>query len=156
MFLQCLKDEFPDVRLNIISKLENVNNVIGVELLSQSLLPAIVELAEDKNWRVRLAIIEFMPLLAKQLGVKFFDEKLLGMCLGWMSDSVYSIREAATTNVRKLTEVFGVEWAKGSIIPKILAMTTHTNFTYRLTTVFALSVLYSFKCRLYRMQCHRK
>jgi len=26
MFLQMLKDEFPDVRLNIISKLESVNN----------------------------------------------------------------------------------------------------------------------------------
>lgn len=30
----------------------------------QSLLPAIVELAEDTKWRVRLAIIEYMPLLA--------------------------------------------------------------------------------------------
>ncbi|XXG70983.1 hypothetical protein AAC387_Pa07g0337 [Persea americana] len=33
-------------------------NVIGIDLLSQSLLPAIVELAEDRHWRVRLAIIE--------------------------------------------------------------------------------------------------
>lgn len=32
MFLQMLKDEFPDVRLNIISKLESVNN--GVHMLS--------------------------------------------------------------------------------------------------------------------------
>jgi serine/threonine-protein phosphatase 2A regulatory subunit A len=57
-----LKDDFPDVRLNIISKLENVNQVIGVDRLSQSLLPAIVDLAEDKQWRVRLAIIEYIPL----------------------------------------------------------------------------------------------
>ncbi len=41
--------------------------VIGIQLLSQSLLPAIVELAEDKQWRVRLAIIENIPLLASQL-----------------------------------------------------------------------------------------
>ena len=33
--------------------------------LSQSLLQAIVELAEDSKWRVRMAIIEYMPLLAK-------------------------------------------------------------------------------------------
>jgi hypothetical protein len=43
------------------------NTVIGIEPLSQSLLPAIVALAEDKQWRVRLAIIENIPLLAKQL-----------------------------------------------------------------------------------------
>lgn len=41
--------------------------MIGIRQLSQSLLPAIVELAEDAKWRVRLAIIEYMPLLAGQL-----------------------------------------------------------------------------------------
>jgi len=43
------------------------SQVIGVKQLSQSILPAIVELAEDPKWRVRLAIIEYMPLLAGQL-----------------------------------------------------------------------------------------
>lgn len=57
----------PEVRLNIISNLDCVNEVIGIRQLSQSLLPAIVELAEDAKWRVRLAIIEYMPLLAGQL-----------------------------------------------------------------------------------------
>ena len=52
------------MRLNIISNLDCVNEVIGIQQLSQSLLPAIVELAEDTKWRVRLAIIEYMPLLA--------------------------------------------------------------------------------------------
>jgi len=39
LFLQFLKDDFPEVRLNIISKLDQVNKVIGVDMLSQSLLP---------------------------------------------------------------------------------------------------------------------
>lgn len=67
LFLSQLKDECPEVRLNIISNLDCVNEVIGIQQLSQSLLPAIVELAEDSKWRVRLAIIEYMPLLAGQL-----------------------------------------------------------------------------------------
>ncbi len=114
--------------------------VIGIELLSQSLLPAIVKLAEDKQWRVRLAIIEYIPLLASQLGVEFFDEKLSGLCMSWLGDSVYSIREAATINLRKLTEVFGIEWAKSTIIPKVLAMGDHPNYLYRMTTIFAIIV----------------
>ncbi|KAF3491655.1 protein phosphatase PP2A regulatory subunit A [Arthroderma uncinatum] len=141
MFLQMLKDEFPDVRLHIISKLELVNKVIGIDLLSQSLLPAIVQLAEDKQWRVRLAIIEYIPLLASQLGVKFFDEQLNSLCLGWLGDAVFSIREAATQNLKKLTEVFGVEWANGSIIPKVTAMGQHPNYLYRMTTCFAITTL---------------
>lgn len=158
MFLQMLKDEFPDVRLHIISKLELVNKgtltcfaqqhslltqlllVIGIELLSQSLLPAIVQLAEDKQWRVRLAIIEYIPLLAGQLGQDFFDDKLSTLCMSWLGDTVFSIREAATKNLKKLTEVFGVGWASNAIIPKVIVMGKHPNYLYRMTTCFAISV----------------
>lgn len=65
-----------------------VVQVIGIDLLSQSLLPAIVELAEDRHWRVRLAIIEYIPLLASQLGVGFFDDKLGALCMQWLQDKV--------------------------------------------------------------------
>lgn len=99
-----------------------------------------MQLAEDKQWRVRLAIIEYIPLLASQLGVNFFDEQLSDLCMGWLGDTVFSIREAATQNLRKLTEVFGVNWAKDSIIPKVMAMGQHPNYLYRMTTCFAVSV----------------
>jgi serine/threonine-protein phosphatase 2A regulatory subunit A len=62
--------------------------VIGIDLLSQSLLPAVVELAGDRHWRVRLAIIEYIPLLASQLGVGFFDDKLGALCMQWLEDKV--------------------------------------------------------------------
>ena len=65
--------------------------VIGIDLLSQSLLPAIVELAEDRHWRVRLAIIEYIPLLASQLGVGFFDDKLGALCMQWLKDKVSEV-----------------------------------------------------------------
>ena len=74
--------------LNSIHMLEAILQVIGIDLLSQSLLPAIVELAEDRHWRVRLAIIEYIPLLASQLGVGFFDDKLGGLCMQWLQDKV--------------------------------------------------------------------
>jgi serine/threonine-protein phosphatase 2A regulatory subunit A len=86
LYLILLKDDTAEVRLNIISSLDKVNDVIGASQLSTSLLPAIVELAEDSKWRVRLAIVEYMPLLAKQLGQQFFEEKLLPLCLQWLVD----------------------------------------------------------------------
>ncbi|KAI0078883.1 ARM repeat-containing protein [Panus rudis PR-1116 ss-1] len=141
LFLHLLKDEFPEVRLNIISKLEQVNSVIGIELLSESLLPAIVELAEDKSWRVRQAIIEYIPLLATQLGKAFFDEQLGNLCMGWLGDNVYSIREAATVNLKRLTEVFGVEWSRVQIVPKIVQMGAHMNYLLRMTTVQAIATI---------------
>ena len=64
--------------------------VIGIQQLSQSLLPAIVELAEDGKWRVRLAIIEHMPLLASQLGQQFFNDRLNDLCMQVSSESQIS------------------------------------------------------------------
>jgi serine/threonine-protein phosphatase 2A regulatory subunit A len=146
-FLALLKDEFPDVRLNIISKLEQVNAVIGIDDLSSALLPAIMQLAEDKQWRVRQAIIEYIPLLAKQLGVTFFDDALAKLCMSWLGDSVFSIREAATVNLKNLTEVFGVEWARGTIIPQVLEMARTQNYLHRMTTIFAITVRRALLCR---------
>jgi serine/threonine-protein phosphatase 2A regulatory subunit A len=99
-----------------------------------------MQLAEDKQWRVRQAIIEYIPLLAPQLGVQFFDEKLGSLCMTWLGDTVFSIRESATINLKKLTDVFGVEWAKGTILPQIVEMGKHPNYLYRMTTVFSITV----------------
>ena len=99
--------------------------------MSQSLLPAIVELAEDSKWRVRLAIIEYMPLLAGQLGVEFFDEKLNNLYANWLLDHVFAIREAETINLKKLVEKFGHEWAQNTIIPKVLNMARDQNYLIR-------------------------
>ncbi|THU72136.1 hypothetical protein C4D60_Mb04t08920 [Musa balbisiana] len=141
IFLSLLKDEFPDVRLNIISKLDQVNQVIGIDLLSQSLLPAIVELAEDRHWRVRLAIIEYIPLLASQLGVGFFDDKLGSLCMQWLEDKVFSIRDSAANNLKLLAEEFGPEWAMQHIIPQVLEKINNPHYLYRMTILQAISLI---------------
>ncbi len=92
---------------------------MGITQLSQSLLPAIVELAEDSKWRVRLAIIEYMPLLASQLGIQCFNDQLTSLSLNWLLDNVYAVREAAVSNLRNLMDKFGIEWATSQVVPKV-------------------------------------
>ena len=87
-----------------------------------------------------MAIIEYMPLLAGQLGVEFFDEKLNTLCMAWLVDHVYAIREAATNNLKKLVEKFGVEWAQSTVIPKVLAMARDQNYLHRMTCLFCINV----------------
>jgi len=81
--------------------IKSLLQVIGIDLLSQSLLPAIVELAEDRHWRVRLAIIEYIPLLASQLGVGFFDDKLGALCMQWLQDKVCGLHLIVCAYFRK-------------------------------------------------------
>ena len=129
------------MRLNIIGKLEALNAVVGVDLLSASLLPAVTELAEDRHWRVRLAIIEYIPALASQLGMPFFDDKLGLLCLSWLTDSVHAIREAAALNLRRLAEAFGAEWAAQHIVPQVLTLTKSPHYLYRATVLAAVGQL---------------
>lgn len=141
LLLTLLKDTNSDVRLNIISQLHSINEVIGVSLLSQSLLPAIVDLAEDSKWRVRSAIIGHMPLLAKQLGANFFNDKLCDICMGCLGDSVYTVRQAAAANLWRLADLFGPDWTRAHVLPKVTLMHTHTSYLHRMTALYAVQVL---------------
>lgn len=89
----------------------------------------------------RYAIIEYMPLLAGQLGQEFFDEKLNALCMTWLVDHVFAIREAATLNLKKLVDQFGAEWAENTVIPKVLAMSRDQNYLHRMTCLFCINVL---------------
>lgn len=63
--------------------------MIGIDLLSQSLLSVIDELSEAKHWRVRVALINFIPLLASQLGFGFYNDKIGALCMQWLIDKVF-------------------------------------------------------------------
>ena len=82
-----------------------------------------------------------MPLLAGQLGVDFFDEKLNSLCMTWLIDHVFAIREAATNNLKKLVEKFGTDWAQQTVIPKVVAMSRDQNYLHRMTCLFCINVL---------------
>ena len=109
--------------------------------MSQSLLPAILDLSSDKKWRIRLAIIEHLPALAQQLGVEFFETKLAELCTTWLGDSVASIREAAAMNLSKLSAVFGVPWSLRFLVPRVATLASSPNYLYRITAVMALREL---------------
>mmetsp|Transcript_11423 Transcript_11423/g.12707 ORF Transcript_11423/g.12707 Transcript_11423/m.12707 type:complete len:607 (-) Transcript_11423:318-2138(-) len=130
-----------EVRLNVISSLGALNEVIGVDLLSQSLLPAIKDLAEDGKWRIRLAIMQHIPHLAKHLGKDFFSNELTALCIGWLGDDISSIREAGAHNLKELTQIFGAEWAIESLLPPLDKVRRHQSYLRRLTAAHAFTLM---------------
>jgi serine/threonine-protein phosphatase 2A regulatory subunit A len=140
-FIQLLRDENPQVRLAIVAQIGTADGVITIDAISTALLPAIIDLANDKNWRVRAQIITHIPILAKQMQVVYFEQNLLDLCLKWLSDRVFSIREAATKNLTSLTDVYGKEWTKSKIVPRIIDLKNNAHYLYRLTAVRAAEVL---------------
>jgi len=144
MVLILLKDEDSQVRLNVIASLDSLSFVMGVRNLSNVLLPAIVGLAENRNWRIRLAVIEHIPLLARQLGRHVFDDEmhLTALCLTWLGDCVWSVREASIINLKSLTDLYGEDWAQSAVVPEIIDLfKSSSNYLYRMTSLNAIGSL---------------
>ena len=57
------EEENLEVKLTLLSSLNDIDNVIGVEKLAANIVPILVELSKDKKWRVRLGIIPYLPRL---------------------------------------------------------------------------------------------
>jgi len=141
-YLTLLKDDFSEVRLNLLSHLSNITDIMKNEQISQTLLNALESLLQDKNWRTRLAAVEHLSIIASEMGVNLFKEtKLSDLCFSLLGDNVLAIRSAGIENLKSLTDIFGVEWAKENIVPKIIEMSKHTIYTYRMTTLKTIQKL---------------
>lgn len=68
IFLNLLRDDNSEVRLNLFKRLEDLNQVIGIENLQESIIPSLTDLSQDKNWRIKLSVVQQFPVLARQLG----------------------------------------------------------------------------------------
>lgn len=63
--------------------------VIGDQEFDKQVIPAIIGLNNDKIWRVKLAVIQFIPLLADFIPQQLFKERLEPTVVGWLSDPVF-------------------------------------------------------------------
>jgi serine/threonine-protein phosphatase 2A regulatory subunit A len=138
IFLVLLRDEFSEVRVNLFKNLDDITKVIDIESLSQSLIPALTELAVDKNWRTRSNAVEFLPIFARKMGEDFFNEKFSKILIDWLMDKVFGVREAAVRCVKALTELLGPIWAERHLFPRILQMKENTNYLHRMTPLFCV------------------
>jgi len=64
---QLLRDEVPEVRMELIKHVNKLNESLGPLLISERIVPALINLSRDPNWRVRLNVVEYAPNLADVL-----------------------------------------------------------------------------------------
>lgn len=79
----------------------------------------VLKMADDTQWRVRLSVVETLPVYARHLGMEMFDDRLKDIQCRALSDSVAHIRERAILNLAELSKEFGDEWMKASILPSV-------------------------------------
>ncbi|CAG7862247.1 unnamed protein product [Brassica rapa] len=128
IFLSLLKDEFPDVCLNIISKLDQVNQVIGIDLLSRSLLPAIVlasstlcmQWLQDKVHSIRDAAANNLKRLAEEFGHEWAMQHIVPQFLEMINNPHYLYRMTILRAVSLLAPVIGSEITCSKLLPVVI------------------------------------
>ena len=99
LVLPCLSvlatDELTNVRLAVMLQLGPFVRVTGLEGEAQEavLLPLLVRLGDDKNWRIRHVILHLMPQLSAELGPAAFWKHFATVVEKRASDSCALVRE---------------------------------------------------------------
>jgi len=136
---QMTKDEFHQVRNNIISKMDVLTEALGATGITNTVLPNLLELAKDPKWRVRKTVVDKMALLGKCLGVKTFEKKLQPVVISALSDHVFAIRERACAQIGLIVEEFGGKWAAEKFFSSAFAIYDKTtNYLHRMTCLLVI------------------
>eukprot|EP00850_Spirogloea_muscicola_P022421 SM000293S10922 [mRNA] locus=s293:9990:14172:- [translate_table: standard] len=146
--LPCVKqlstDTSQHVRAALASVIMGMAPLLGKEATIEQLLPIFLALLKDEFPDVRLNIISKLDQVNQVIGIDLLSQSLLPAIVELAEDRhwrVYSIREAAANNLKRLAEEFGAEWAQAHIIPQILDMMNNPHYLYRMTILFAISML---------------
>ena len=67
-----LKNNSTEVIVSLIENLEPLIRVLPPVPVNEKLIPALINLAQDKIWRIRLAAVQFFPKLSEYIDAETF------------------------------------------------------------------------------------
>ncbi|CAH8867489.1 unnamed protein product [Trichobilharzia szidati] len=67
-----------------------------------TLLPSLLRLWQDKNWRVRLGVVQSVPCLYDKLPESCLQDTVLPANLAWLRDPAWCVRECACRSLARL------------------------------------------------------
>ena len=106
IFLDLIKDEAHDIRMLIIKNLDKLNEVVNIDNYVQGIIPSLVEISDNNNWHVRNQVQEIIPTIARIVKKKIFLDSIMPICLKWLTDQVYAIRQNACKILKRVYNIF--------------------------------------------------
>lgn len=137
-----MKDTATEVRVSILNHIQNVTKAIGKENTEKHIIPALLELTTDKQWRVRYGIAQFFPKFAMIFGKEVYLDKMEKISLDFLTDNVYKIREQSILNLFELKTHLGKEWFERIVKEKIREFARSDKCAIRIQSIFILRILY--------------
>jgi serine/threonine-protein phosphatase 2A regulatory subunit A len=136
LFLNLIRDDNHEIRMTLLKNLDSLHKVISIEVFIQSILVSIIEIANNKIWRTRIQICEIIPILASIMVRETFMEQLFPLCIGCLTDDVFSIREAGCTLMSKLYKIYKSPEFEKVLLEKLGEMRASSSYLIRNTILF--------------------
>jgi serine/threonine-protein phosphatase 2A regulatory subunit A len=138
IFLDLIKDEDHDIRMVIIKNLDKLNEVVNIDNFVQGIIPSLVEISDNNNWRVRAQVEETVPVFARIVNRKLFLDNIMPICIKWLTDPVYAIRQRACKIMKRLYDIFKGEDFEKKLLNKISSMAKSDSYLLRITVVILI------------------
>jgi serine/threonine-protein phosphatase 2A regulatory subunit A len=138
IFLDLVKDEDHDIRMVIIKNLDKLNEVVNIDNFVQGILPSLVEISDNNNWRVRCQVEETVPVFARIVNRKLFLDNIMPICIKWLTDPVYAIRQRSCKIMKRLYDIFKGEDFEKRLLNKISSMAKSDSYLIRITVVLLI------------------
>ena len=138
VFLDLIKDEDHDIRMVIIKNLDKLNEVVNIDNFVQGIIPSLIEISDNNNWRVRCQVEEIVPVFARIVNRKLFLDNIMPICIKWLTDAVYAIRQRACKIMKRLYDIFKGEDFEKKLLNKISSMAKSDSYLIRITVVLLI------------------
>ena len=138
VFLDLIKDEDHDIRMVIIKNLDKLNEVVNIDNFVQGIIPSLIEISDNNNWRVRCQVEEIVPVFARIVNRKLFLDNIMPICIKWLTDAVYAIRQRACKIMKRLYDIFKGEDFEKKLLSKISSMAKSDSYLIRITVVLLI------------------
>ena len=135
IFLTLIKDENIEIRMNLINNLSELNKVIEIDNIIESIILPIKEISANKSWRVRIQIMEIVPVLAKLFNQHLFMSNIFPICIIALMDSVFSIREASCKLFVTIYKDIKNEEFEKKLLEKLNELCLSSSYLLRNTTL---------------------
>ena len=138
IFLDLIKDEDHDIRMVIFKHLDKLNEVVNIDNFVQGIIPSLIEISENNNWRVRCQVEETLPVFARIVNRKLFLDNIMPICLKCLTDPVYAIRQKTCKIMKRLYDIFKGEDFEKKLLNKISSMAKSDSYLIRITVVLLI------------------
>ena len=143
ILMELLKDDNSEVKLNVVSGLVKIANVVGADLLSAQLMTTLSNMTKDGQWRVRMGVFELIADLGVIFGKDLFQKHLQATFMGYLTNTAASVRQMGIQKSAILAKNFSQDWILQEYIPVVNNHYTvdKKGYNYRMCCLNSLSAV---------------